>query len=68
MFKAYWTESGTNYSMQASAPTMEELNRKVYGGAYSPKYGSVRCYWDEPMDNPTDGRSVTTETLDSVIG
>ena len=41
-YGAYYTQSGTNYKLSVWADTMEELEVKLWGQAYTPKRESIQ--------------------------
>lgn len=63
MYHAIWIETRTHEDMRASAASLEELNIVIYGRAYQPMHNSVMIWKD-----PTDGPSVTTESIDNAVG
>lgn len=43
-WRAIAVESGTNYTIDVTAPTKDEVDTKLYGRAYGPKPGSISYY------------------------
>ena len=49
-YGAYYVQSGTNYSLSEWADTIEELEVKLWGQAYTPKRESIQYVVNKEQD------------------